>query len=362
MLMLAVGLVPLSVAHAQKPDREAVGKRLRMAVRAGELTAEQAKAMMAVLEKTAGAKRGGEARAYLAQLKKNLGAAIRSGKMTERQAAAKFNAAEKALKKKMAAGRGKEERGRAKKAQRPDRGEAYLLKVRKELGAAVRAGKISQEDAAKKYRSAEEGLKKRMAAGRRQRGPQRITREDFARAAAEIRKAVAAGRVSEKDARTRLEEMRKAMGERRDSDGRRRGTERSRRGDQRRRRGDERSRRGTEGRRRGDQRSRRRAEGRRDRDTRRSRGGRAAGMSREQIGAAIKRIEAAVRAGRLTREQARARIEAMRKQAAGGNRARGERPSGRRRAAEGRKRSERRDSDKRREAKKKKIDTTTIVI
>ena len=50
----------------------------------------------------------------------------------------------------------------------------------------------------------------------RERGSQRITREDYARAEVDLRKAVVEGKISGDDARARLEGMRKAMSEHRD--------------------------------------------------------------------------------------------------------------------------------------------------
>ncbi|MHC4599442.1 MAG: hypothetical protein ACYS47_10590, partial [Planctomycetota bacterium] len=48
-LFCAVVLLPLSLAYAQEPDYEAVGERLIRAVQAGELSPEQASAMMGEL-------------------------------------------------------------------------------------------------------------------------------------------------------------------------------------------------------------------------------------------------------------------------------------------------------------------------
>lgn len=87
------------------------------------------------------------------------------------------------------------------------------MRVRKELGAAVAAGKISEEDAVKRYKGAEKGIRERMTAGRRQRGDERrrITREDYARAEVEIRKAVAEGKISGEGARAHLGAMHRMM-------------------------------------------------------------------------------------------------------------------------------------------------------
>ena len=151
-LLCAVVVLPLGIASAQ--DYEAVGRRLRAAVAAGELTGEQARAMLEALRETG-----------------------------------------------------------AKKDKGADRVKAYLGKAKKDLDAAVEAGKISREDAAKKYEAAAKGVRERMAAGRRQRGDERrpITREDYARAEAQLKKAVGEGKISAEDARARLQGMRKMM-------------------------------------------------------------------------------------------------------------------------------------------------------
>ena len=90
-LLCAVVVLPFGLAYGQ--DYEAVGKRLKEAVEAGELTGTQARTMLAALKKTE----------------------------------------------------------RTEKDQAPERARAHLMKVRKELGIAVEAGKISREDAAKKF-------------------------------------------------------------------------------------------------------------------------------------------------------------------------------------------------------------------
>jgi polyhydroxyalkanoate synthesis regulator phasin len=164
-LLCATVALPLGIASAQ--DYEAVGRRLRAAVEAGELTGEQARAMLGALRNA----------------------------------------------------------GSAEKDQGSDRVKAYLMKVKKDLGVALEAGEISREDAAKRYEAAEKGIKERMAAGRSQGDSTRITREDYARAEAELRTAVAEGRTSPEDARSRLQGMRNMIV---DQGERQRGEERTR--------------------------------------------------------------------------------------------------------------------------------------
>jgi len=148
-LLCAVVVLPFGVACAQ--DYEAVGKRLRAAVAAGELTGEQAGAMLGTLRKISG----------------------------------------------------------AEKDQKADRARQYLMKLRKELGVAVEAGKISREDAVKRLKGAEKAIRERMAAGR---GAKRVTREDYGHAEAELRKLVAEGKISGEAARARLGAMRRMIG------------------------------------------------------------------------------------------------------------------------------------------------------
>jgi len=165
--------VSLGAVQAQKPDFKAVGKRLRAAVAAGELTGQQARVMLGALEKAhaqhkrvpAQHKRG-EARAkvYLTRVKKELIDAVKAGKISKADAAKRYASAAQRMKKRMAAGEraGKAAEGKKRKTS-SDPAREYLAKIRRELGVAVRAGKMSREDAGKKYAAAERAVKKKMA-------------------------------------------------------------------------------------------------------------------------------------------------------------------------------------------------------
>jgi hypothetical protein len=147
-LLCAMVVLPIGVTYAQ--DYEAVGKRLRAAVEAGELTGGQARVMLGALKKADG----------------------------------------------------------DKKDQGSDRAKAYLANVKKELGAAVEAGEISKEDAIKRYQGAEKAIKARMA---RARGERSITVEEYKSAEAKMRKMVEDGTAKPEDVERRLIEMRKMM-------------------------------------------------------------------------------------------------------------------------------------------------------
>jgi polyhydroxyalkanoate synthesis regulator phasin len=148
-LLCAIVALPFGVAYGQ--DYEAVGKRLSEAVEAGELTAPQARTMLQALKKTEG----------------------------------------------------------AENATAPERARAHLMKLKKELGAAVEAGKISKDDAAKKFEAAEKAIRQRLAAGRGEDGAKRLTAEDLERVGQEIRKAVNEGRISGEEGRKKMQAIRK---------------------------------------------------------------------------------------------------------------------------------------------------------
>ncbi len=203
-LVAALVILPLGLASAQ--DYEAVERRLGKAVSKGELSLEQARLMMETLRKA-------------------------GGDQDDRHA---------------------------------DRAKAYLMKVRKELGAAVEAGRISEEDAIRRYKAAEKGIRERMAARDRRGGAKRITVEEYRRAEAEMRKMIEEGKAKPEDVERRLIEMRKMIGEQRE-----RGTERQR-------------------------------------------------LIREDWEGIKKRIEGAVERGEITREQADARYKGIRQRMAQG--------------------------------------------
>ena len=206
-VLLAVAVLPLGLAYAKGPDREAVGRRLRAAVQAGELTAEQARTMLGTLGKTDGAKKDqhpdrARADALLKAIWARLQAAVKAGKMSEEDAHKKMGEIKKGIHAKL---KGKD----ARRDDRDDRAREHLMKLRRELGAAVEAGKMSREDAAKKMAGAEKAVRERMAAGRGQTRAKRITKEDLSHAGIEIRKAVAAGKITAEQGRAKMEALRK---------------------------------------------------------------------------------------------------------------------------------------------------------
>ncbi|MHC4439804.1 MAG: hypothetical protein ACYS3S_20800, partial [Planctomycetota bacterium] len=190
-LLCAVVVLPVGIASAA--DYEAVGRRLRAAVAAGELTGEEARAMLGALRKAGEAKDKKDID-YEA-VGRRIRAAVAAGEMTEEQGRERLVAF----------------RRRMEMAERGEQGERRITRedyarAEAELDKAIAAGRISEEDA--KIRLNE---MRRMMAGRGERSERRISHEDYARAEAELDKAVAGGKISPEDARARLNGMRRMM-------------------------------------------------------------------------------------------------------------------------------------------------------
>ena len=175
-LLCAVVVLPLGLAYAQ--DYEAVGKRLRAAVEAGELTGEQARAMLGALRKAGDAgKEVAKRDAKPVAAREKLQAMVKAGELTEEQAKAKMAAIKKEAAKSdidtqleatweilqagVKAGRLTEEQAKArmtaikkktaKNVQAAEKMRAHLRKVQEELRALLEVGKISREEYIKRY-------------------------------------------------------------------------------------------------------------------------------------------------------------------------------------------------------------------
>jgi len=200
-LLFAIVILPLGIASAQ--DYKAVEKRLAKAVKRGELTLKQAGLMMDVLRKAGGAGKdqGVErAEAYLMRFKKELGELVEAGSISREDAARRYDGAVKAIKERMAAGR--RERQRVDDKQRQYEGFERRIK------AAVREGKMTRVEAGEQFK----GFRRRLEmAEQGEHDERRISREDYGRAESELKKLVTEGKISEEDAKTRLNGMRRMM-------------------------------------------------------------------------------------------------------------------------------------------------------
>ncbi|KPL13177.1 hypothetical protein AMJ85_00115 [candidate division BRC1 bacterium SM23_51] len=206
-LLCAMVVLPLGIASAQ--DYKAVERRLGEAVSNGELSLEQAGLMMDALKKAGGAKKDQDSdrtKAYLMKVKKELGAAVEAGRIGREDAAKRYEAAEKGIRERMAAA-SRQRGGERQRTARVDRRAQYEGFERR-IKAAVREGKMTREEAGEQLA----GFRRRMEmAERSERGERSITVEEYRRAEAKMRKMVEDGKAKPEDVERRLIEMRKMM-------------------------------------------------------------------------------------------------------------------------------------------------------
>jgi len=301
-LLCALVVLPLGIASAQ--DYEAVGRRLRAAVVAGELTGEQARTMLGALRKASAAEKdqgADRARAYLSRAKKELAEAVEAGRISREVAAKRYEAAEKGIRERMAAGR----RQRAGERERISC-EDYA-RAEAELKKAVATGRISAEDA----RARLNGMRREMA-GEADRGERRITIEEYKRAEAKMRKMVEEGKAKPEDAERRLIQMRKMMGGQAERGERRITIEEYKRAEAKMRKMIE------EGKAKPEDVERRLIQMRKMMGDQGKRGGERGDRERPDWEAIKKRIEGAVASGKMTREEADAKYKAIRERMAQG--------------------------------------------
>ncbi|MHC4809212.1 MAG: M56 family metallopeptidase [Planctomycetota bacterium] len=172
---LSMGLLPLGVAYAQ--DFDAVGKRLRQAVAEGEPTGEHARAMMETLRRSATNEDAGEhgkghdleeLKAGIEQRLRRLGEGLRrqfaAGEITREEMETKYKAAERDMWSHYRAAEMQGHRGERDHSKDHDLGElkASIEQRLKQLGAelpkAIAAGEISEEDAKAKYKAAKKQM------------------------------------------------------------------------------------------------------------------------------------------------------------------------------------------------------------
>jgi beta-lactamase regulating signal transducer with metallopeptidase domain len=145
-LACALAVLPLGMVSAQNYD--AVAKRLKESVKQGEITPQQADAMLAALKKEPG-KKGQDTdktTAHPTKVKKDLGAGVEAGKVSKEGPVKKHAVAAKDLKEKTA----------AKSQSSTDLETAW-----KNLQARVQAGKLTKEQALAKMAALKEGAAKK---------------------------------------------------------------------------------------------------------------------------------------------------------------------------------------------------------
>ncbi len=217
-LIIGACILPLSVACGQ--DFKAVERRLGRAVEAGEITLEQAKVMLGTLRRGTGRQSRDQRalRERYAEGKRKIEAAAKAGKISREDAAKKILE----MRESMFGNRREEsrERDRDEGSREQDRDQRALreryAEGERKIQAAVKAGRISREDAVKRLTAMRESMfgNKREESrdhDRDQGGDQKALRERYAEGERKIKALVKAGKVSREDAEKRLSEMRKRM-------------------------------------------------------------------------------------------------------------------------------------------------------
>ncbi len=217
LLLATFCLLPLGVAYGQ--DYDAVQRRLGKAVGEGEITLQQANAMMAALKKSAAATPAKKniSKTDLQRLADEIDAAVQAGKISKLQAQEKLQGL-----KKLAAVQNV-------KAVEPE--SEFEQTVRK-IKAAVKANKITEEEARVKYEAllkkqaaeneaAVKKLKKiredeaaaKKQAIQKEQAELKVSLENLEKRAKRIKAAVESGDISKEDAREKLEALRRAAAE-----------------------------------------------------------------------------------------------------------------------------------------------------
>lgn len=243
-LLCALGFAPLGAAFAQEPDFEAVGARLVEAVKAGELTREQAAAMMGELARARFAQRlahalGEPGRAAapktLGRHFLDLGVSEETLAWTRKALAGSGIGGARAdqvlglMLRLLTASREKPveldqamldrfmgdfglSRAQIGAVLELTRRLSKGLHLRDRIQAAVKAGDLSAEEGTKKLLAA----RKELFGDRthEQPDPRPAPRGDLEKAAQEIHKAVAEGKLSPEEGRAKMERLRKALAER----------------------------------------------------------------------------------------------------------------------------------------------------
>ncbi len=247
-LLVTTGLLPFGVAYAQ--DYDAIGRRLREAVAAGELSGEQARMMMSALKKELPAKEKANkskqiSRADYPAIEAKIKNAIQKGELTEEEGIKKLHAvreqiaantnhqrqrevrsqyaeAESKLQKMVESGRiseadmkarlGGMRKAIADKNEHAQKAEHDVDwdRIKERIEGAVKSGKMTREEADKTY----VGIRKRMEMareGEKEQHKPKFSKQNYIEAEAKMKKMVEAGRISEKDMKIRLGEMREAM-------------------------------------------------------------------------------------------------------------------------------------------------------
>ena len=199
-VMVAACVFPLGVVAAQ--DLEAVEKRLGGAVEAGELTLEQAGVMMNALRQSSAQPRemAEKKRRYM-EFQREITAAVKAGKLSEVDAEDKLIS----VRREMFEGHGEHDDQHNMESKK-----RHYMEFEREIAAAVRAGKLSEEDAEDKLIA----VRREIFQGHGEHDDQHnmeARRRRYMEFEHEIAAAVRAGELSEEDAEDKLIAVRREL-------------------------------------------------------------------------------------------------------------------------------------------------------
>jgi len=190
-----------------------LSNKIEAAVAAGELSEEEAEEKLIAARKAMFGDPGGKKKSRegqgeegrkrrYAEFAKKIAAAVKAGELSEEEAEKKLLA----VGKKTFGDRAKKEQPRREKrglsVEEYRRGEKQIRQL-------VKEGKVSPEDAEKRLIEMRKAIRQEKPAEKKERRD--ISVEEYRRAEVEIRQAVKAGKISKEDARKRLGEMRKLV-------------------------------------------------------------------------------------------------------------------------------------------------------
>ncbi len=227
-LLFCSMLLPAASAEAQEHSKtetylKQVGQKLRAAVKAGKLSEKEAKAKYQAIAKKAHTKKKAQAKTDvdLKKLGMKLREAVKAGKLSRKDAKSKYDAIAKKSGGKKSKAKAKHDKKPRAKGRSDDALEAYKREFGTKLRQAVADGKISKEDARKRWAAIEKGFAARKAAAKGKAGhdrkPQAKGRSGDAleayrrQAGTKLRQAVADGKISKEDARKRWAKMEKGI-------------------------------------------------------------------------------------------------------------------------------------------------------
>lgn len=193
--LLVVCCAGIQTAFAQ--DYDAIGRRLRAAVAAGELTGQQARVMLGALRKASQPDQAmvGQ-KVNMEAATQRVRAAIEAGHITPEQGRARLQA----MRKRMDVSTPEAKKRQVK--QRETR--AAYAAAEKQVQAAIKAGKITRQEGRARLQAMKKGMASRATEAKTRQAKPRDPKAVYANAEKQIKAAIKAGKITEKQGKERL--------------------------------------------------------------------------------------------------------------------------------------------------------------